>query len=45
MMMCFVLGDEMELDVAGAICEKLVFNSSRPDHKPENRRAEGGKSI
>lgn len=31
------------LDVAGAIVEKLQFNATREDHKPEHRRAEGGK--
>lgn len=33
------------LDVAGAMVEKLVFNTQREDHKPENRRKDGGKAY
>ena len=33
------------LDLAGAVMEKLAFNQKRPDHKPENRYAEGGKAY
>lgn len=33
------------LDVPGAIAEKLDYNAKRADHKPENRRAEGGKAF
>ena len=32
-------------DLAGAIEEKLAFNAIRPDHKMENRLAEGGKKA
>lgn len=32
-------------DVAGAVIEKLAYNQRRPDHKPEARQAEGGKSV
>ncbi|MNB97588.1 hypothetical protein D3C75_448190 [compost metagenome] len=32
-------------DLAGAIEEKLEFNKIRPDHKIENRLAEGGKKA
>lgn len=32
-------------DVTGAMLEKLAYNASRPDHKPENRIAEGGKAY
>ena len=32
------------LDVAGAIAEKLEYNTERSDHKPENR-ANGGKKY
>lgn len=39
------LAGGLELDVAGAIIEKLAYNQSRPDHKLENRTAAGGKSI
>lgn len=31
------------LDLAGAVVEKLAYNATRADHKPENRRAVGGK--
>lgn len=33
------------LDIGGAIREKLEYNARRADHKPENRRKEGGKTI
>lgn len=33
------------LDVAGAMLEKLAYNAQRPDHKPENRKLEGGKKF
>lgn len=33
------------LDLGGAIAEKLEYNASMADHKPENRRAEGGKAY
>jgi hypothetical protein len=32
-------------DIGGALVEKLEYNASRADHKPENRRQPGGKSI
>ena len=32
-------------DLAGAIVEKLYYNSQRADHKIENRLAEGGKKA
>lgn len=32
-----------ELDLAGAVMEKLAYNQQRADHKPENRAKEGGK--
>lgn len=35
----------LELDLAGAIAEKLEFNSKRLDHKVENRLAAGGKAY
>lgn len=31
------------LDLGGAVMEKLTYNATRPDHKPENRLKEGGK--
>ena len=33
------------IDLAGAVIEKLVFNSTRADHKLENRAADGGKKC
>lgn len=33
------------LDVGGAIAEKLAYNASRADHKPENRKGENGKKF
>lgn len=33
------------LDLAGAIVEKMRFNATRADHKPENRRLTGGKAY
>lgn len=32
-------------DIGGAVEEKLEFNRNRSDHKPENRRQEGGKKF
>lgn len=33
------------LDLAGALLEKLKYNAERADHKPENRAKEGGKQF
>lgn len=33
------------MDLAGAMVEKMAFNTVRPDHKLENRLAEGGKAY
>ncbi len=35
----------LHLDIAGALIEKLAYNQQRPDHKPEARASEGGKSL
>lgn len=35
----------LELDLGGAIVEKLEYNRNRADHKPENRAKEGGKAY
>jgi len=32
-------------DLGGAVVEKLEYNKSRADHKPENRAKEGGKKF
>lgn len=39
------LAGGLNMDVAGAIVEKLAYNMSREDHKIENRKAAGGKSV
>lgn len=35
----------LNLDLAGAVMEKLVYNTQRADHKLENREAAGGKKF
>lgn len=37
------LAGGLGLDLAGAVVEKLQYNTRRADHKPENRAAPGGK--
>lgn len=39
------LAGALNLDIGGAIAEKMAFNKIRPDHKPEARLAEGGKAY
>lgn len=39
----FDTGGAMQLDIAGAILEKLAYNQQRADHKIENRAKDGGK--
>lgn len=39
------LAGALGLDLGGAIAEKMAFNAVRPDHKPENRVAAGGKAY
>ena len=39
------LAGAMGLDLGPAIVEKLAYNAKREDHKPENRKAEGGKKY
>jgi hypothetical protein len=39
----FDLAGAMGLDLGGALVEKVTYNASRADHKPENRAAENGK--
>lgn len=41
----FDLAGGYGIDVAGAIAEKLAYNATRADHRPENRMAEGGKAY
>ena len=39
------LAGALNLDLGGAMAEKMAFNRTRPDHKPENRLKEGGKAY
>lgn len=39
------LAGALGLDLGGAIEEKLQYNAVRPDHKPKNREAAGGKKY
>lgn len=39
------LAGGLGLDLGGAIADKLSYNSTREDHRIENRIAEGGKSF
>lgn len=41
----FDLAGGLGADVAGAIIEKLAYNTQRADHKREARAAEGGKAY
>jgi len=41
----FDLAGAYEMDIGGAIAEKMAFNKVRPDHKLENRTATGGKTY
>jgi len=39
------LAGALGLDLGGAIAEKMAYNSVRPDHRPEQRQAAGGKAY
>lgn len=41
----FDLAGALNLDLAGAVVEKLAFNAQRPDHKMAAREAAGGKAY
>lgn len=41
----FTMADRRGFDLLGAVSEKLEYNAQRADHKPENRRAAGGKKF
>jgi len=41
----FDLAGAYDMDLGGAISDKMAFNAIRPDHKIENRQAEGGKTY
>lgn len=39
------LAGYLNLDLGAAYVEKLIYNESRADHKPENRALDGGKKF
>lgn len=39
------LAGYLNLDLGGAYVEKLLYNETRSDHKPENRALDGGKKF
>ena len=39
------LAGALDLDLGGAIAEKMLYNEQRPDHKIENRKLSGGKAY
>lgn len=41
----FDIAGGYDLDLAGAIAEKMNYNMNRSDHKPENRVLENGKAY
>ncbi len=41
----FDLAGAYDMDLGGAIVEKLTYNQQRADHKLENRAKEGGKAY
>lgn len=41
----FDMAGGLGLDLPGALVEKLEYNATREDHKPENRVKEGGKKY
>lgn len=41
----FDYAEAYDLDLGGAMVEKLIYNSTRADHLPKNRAKEGGKKF
>ena len=41
----FDLAGAYDMDLGGAIAEKMGYNAERADHKPESRAAAGGKAY
>ena len=39
------LAGYLDMDLGGAVMEKLEYNRTRADHKPENRAKAGGKAF
>lgn len=45
MIRIFDIAGGLDLDVGGALVEKVAYNAVRKDHKKENRKLEGGKKY
>lgn len=43
--LAFLVAKIEHIDLLDIIDQKLAFNATRPDHKPENRVKDGGKAI
>lgn len=41
----FDLAGALRIDLSGALVDKLIYNTKRADHKPENRALDGGKKF
>lgn len=39
------LAGALDLDIGGAMLEKIEYNANRPDHKPEERAKKGGTGV
>lgn len=39
------LAGALDLDLGGAVAEKMAYNAQRADHKAENRSKDGGKTY
>lgn len=39
------LAGALKLDLGGAMSDKMLYNTNRADHKPENREKENGKTY
>ena len=39
------LAGALDLDIGGALAEKIIYNGVRVDHKPEARSSKGGKKF
>lgn len=44
-MVCFAVADANGIDLLDVVTQKRAFNATRADHKPENRKADGGKAF
>lgn len=39
------LAGMLQIDLGGAVIDKIIYNRTRADHKPENRAKKGGKKF